>query len=82
MDLVAKIPALEDAALAALQSNAERLEQTGTSAQKAAASAIMPAIEAELSARRAAKLSQARKAAEARRASRPAPAKRVAKRKA
>lgn len=81
MDLITKIPALEDTALAALHSNAERLEQTGTSAQKAAATALMPAIEAELATRRAAKVSRAREAAEAKRASRPAPAKRVAKRK-
>jgi hypothetical protein len=62
MDLVAKLPALEDTALAVLHSNAERLEQTGTSAQKTAASAIIPAIEAELSARRAAKLAASRSA--------------------
>lgn len=79
MDLIAKIPALEDTALAALHSNAERLEQTGTSAQKAAATALMPALEAELAARRAAKVSRAQEAAAAKRASKPAPAKRVAK---
>jgi hypothetical protein len=45
------------------------LERRGTKAQQAAAAALMPAIEAELAARRAAKLSQAREAAAAKRAS-------------
>lgn len=68
MDLVAKLPAMEDAALTVLQSNALRLQQTGTSAQRTAAANLLPAIEAELTARRAAKqrqLSEARAAAAA-----------------
>jgi hypothetical protein len=60
MDLAAKLPQMEDAALAVLRANAERLEQTGTSAQKAAAAALMPALEAELESRRAAKLAAAK----------------------
>jgi hypothetical protein len=60
MDLAAKLPEMEDAALAVLRENAERLEQTGTSAQKAAAAALMPALDAELEKRRAAKLAAAR----------------------
>jgi hypothetical protein len=56
VDLVAKLPSLEDSGLAALHENAERLQQTGTPAQKTAASALVPAIEAELAARREAKL--------------------------
>lgn len=56
MDLVAKLPAMEDDALAVLHENAERLEQTGTKAQSSAAAALMPALEAELANRRAAKL--------------------------
>ncbi len=64
-DLVAKLPDMADAALAVLHANAERLEQTGTKAQRAAASALIPAIEAELATRRAAKLSNARAAAAA-----------------
>lgn len=60
MDLTAKLPQMEDAALAVLRENAERLEQTGTSAQKAAAAALMPALEAELEGRRAAKLAAAK----------------------
>jgi hypothetical protein len=65
MDLVARLPSLEDKALAVLHENAERLEQSGTSAQKHAAAALLPAIEAELAARREAKRAElaARRAA-------------------
>lgn len=56
MDLIAKLPAMDDAALAVLHDNAERLEQSGTKAQKSAAAAVLPALEAELESRRAAKL--------------------------
>jgi hypothetical protein len=78
----AKLPAMEDAALNVLHENAERLERMGAKSQQAAAAALMPAIEAEIAARRAAKLSQAREAAAARRASKGPPAKRSAKSKA
>ena len=60
MDLAAKLPQMEDAALAVLRENAERLGQTGTSAQRAAAAALMPALDAELESRRAAKLAAAK----------------------
>jgi hypothetical protein len=60
MDLAAKLPQMDDAALTVLRENAERLEQTGTSAQRAAATALMPALEAELESRRAAKLAAAK----------------------
>jgi hypothetical protein len=56
MDLIAKLPGMEDAALASLHNNAERLEQSGTKAQKSAAAALLPALETELANRRAAKL--------------------------
>jgi hypothetical protein len=67
MDLVARLPSLEDTALAVLHQNAERLEQSGTSAQKSAAAALLPAIQAELAARREAKRVElaARRAAKA-----------------
>lgn len=81
MDLLAKLPSMEDAALTVLHGNAERLEQTGTSAQRTAAAALIPAIEAELAARRAAKLNQAREAAAARRNSNPVASKRGTRRK-
>ena len=70
-DVAAKLPAMEDAALTVLRENAERLEKIGTSAQQSAASALLPAIDAELAARREAKLTKARAA----RASRAAEAK-------
>jgi len=60
MDLVAKLPAMEDAALAVLHENAQRLEQSGTKTQKNAAAALLPAIESELASRRAAKLEAAK----------------------
>lgn len=65
MDLIARLPSMEDNALAVLHENAERLEQTGTSAQKTAAAALLPALEAELAARREAKRAElaARRAA-------------------
>lgn len=67
MDLIARLPSLEDSALAVLHENAERLEQTGTSAQRTAAAALLPAIEAELAARRETKRAEqaARRAAKA-----------------
>jgi hypothetical protein len=60
MDLAAKLPQMDDAALTVLRENAERLEQTGTSAQRAAAAALMPALDAELESRRAAKQAAAK----------------------
>lgn len=63
MDIViAKLPAMDDKALAVLRSNAERLGRTGTKSQKTAAAALLPAIEAEVDARRVAKLSKAKEA--------------------
>jgi hypothetical protein len=79
---VAKLPAMEDSALSVLHENAARLERTGTKAQQSAAAALKPAIEAELAARREAKLSKAREAAAARRAAKPPAPKKAAKRKA
>ena len=56
MDLVAKLPSMEGPALAVLRDNAERLKQSGTAAQRNAATALLPAIEVELANRQAAKL--------------------------
>lgn len=56
MDLVAKLPGMDDDRLAALHGNAKRLEQSGTKAQKSAAANLLPALETELASRRAAKL--------------------------
>lgn len=85
MDLISRLPSLEDSALAVLQENAVRLEQSGTAAQRSAAAALMPAIEAELEARRAAKPAPAKRAprtAAGKRAAGTAAAKPAAKRKA
>lgn len=78
MDLVTKLPAMADSALATLYENAERLEQSGTKAQRNAASALLPAIRTELENRRAAKLAAAKANREAAQAKRAA-AKRAAK---
>jgi hypothetical protein len=56
MDLVAKLPSMEAPALAVLRENAERLQHTGTGAQRSAAAALLPAIDVELANRQAAKL--------------------------
>jgi hypothetical protein len=56
MDLVAKLPSMEGPALAVLRENAERLQHTGTGAQRSAAAALLPAIDVELANRQAAKL--------------------------
>jgi hypothetical protein len=68
MDLVAKLPAMEPAALANLHENAERLKLSGTNAQRSAATALLPAIEAELANRQAAKLAASAAKREAKRA--------------
>ena len=70
MDLIGRRPSMEDKALVVLHENAERLEQTGTPAQKNAAAALLPALQAELAGRREAKLAAAKeKRASTRRAS-------------
>lgn len=68
MQIVAKLPHLDDASLTVLHGNAERLLRIGTKTQRASATAVMPAIEAELAARREAKTMKTKAAAEARRA--------------
>lgn len=59
MDLVAKLPSMEAPALAVLRENAERLQHSGTGAQRSAAAALLPAIDVELANRQAAKLAAA-----------------------
>ena len=56
MDLLAKLPEMSDDALANLRTNAKRLQQSGTPAQRSEAAALLPALEAEIGARRLAKL--------------------------
>ena len=73
MDILAKVPAMPDDALGNLHANAERLRRAGSPVQRAEAAALLPALEAELAVRRAAKLgraAQARREASALRAGR------------
>jgi hypothetical protein len=55
MDILEKLPALPEDGLKTLLANAQRLESIGSPAQRASASALLPAIEAELQARKAAR---------------------------
>jgi hypothetical protein len=63
-----KLSTMDDAALAILRVNAERLMRVGTSTQQSAAAALMPSIEAELSARSVAKRNKAKAEAAGRQA--------------
>jgi hypothetical protein len=56
MSMLEKLPGMEATALSNLRANAVRLEQTGSPAQRVSAGKLLPAIEAELAARKAAKL--------------------------
>lgn len=55
MSMVEKLPEMADEALRNLHANALRLGEAGTAQQRASATALLPAIEAELSARKVAK---------------------------
>lgn len=74
MTILDKLPDMADDALGTLGSNAERLAATGTPKQMKDAQAMLPAIQAEIAARRA------RKAAEA--PKRPPPRRKTTKAKA
>ena len=81
MDLITKLPEMSDDALANLRTNAKRLRQSGTPAQRSDAAALLPAVEAEIGARRLARIQAPRSTARTvrPRAGRPvAPAKRKA----
>jgi len=56
MDLRERVPHLSDVELATLNVNAQRLVVAGSALQRAAATDLLPVIEAELSDRRAKKL--------------------------
>lgn len=58
MDMLAKLPEMAEDALTTLGVNAERLVQTGTPKQQKAATALLPAIQAEIAARRVKKLAE------------------------
>ena len=58
MDLLEKLPELSDDALGNLRTNAMRLQTSGTAVQRNSAAALLPAVEAEISARRHAKVAR------------------------
>ena len=60
MDLLTKLPEMSDDALGNLRTNARRLRETGTPSQRSEAATLLPAVEAELGARRLARLKTAR----------------------
>ena len=60
MDLLTNLPEMSDEALANLRTNAKRLQHSGTPAQKTDAAALLPAVEAEIGARRLAKVKATR----------------------
>ena len=62
MDLLTKLPEMSDDALANLRTNAKRLQNSGTPAQRTDAATLLPAVEAEIGARRLAKVKVARSA--------------------
>jgi hypothetical protein len=74
MNLLEKIPEMDDESLRNLLSNARRLSESGVDTQKAAATEILPALEEAVAARRAVKLQAAAEA----RAARPTPARKKA----
>lgn len=51
MNIANKLPTINNAELASLNGNTQRLIHAGTPAQRAAAAALMPSIAAELAAR-------------------------------
>jgi hypothetical protein len=63
MDMLTKLPEMSDDSLANLRTNAKRLQQSGTPAQKSNAAALLPAVEAEIGARRLAKVKATRSVA-------------------
>jgi hypothetical protein len=79
MTLLDKIPLLNDSALKNLLDNARRLEISGSVRQKAEIAELLPALEAEVAARKAVKLEAA---AEKRGAAKKPPKPRAAKAKA
>ena len=62
MDLLTKLPEMSDDALANLRTNAKRLQNSGTPAQRTDAATLLPAVEAEIGARRLAKVKAPRTA--------------------
>ena len=55
MKVLDQIPAMTDAQLATLRTNAERLSKDGTAAQKTAAASVLESVNAQIGQRNAAK---------------------------
>ncbi len=62
MDLITKLPEMSDDALTNLRTNAKRLQHSGTPNQRSEATILLPALEAELGARRLARVKATRTA--------------------
>jgi hypothetical protein len=62
MDLITKLPEMSDDALTNLRTNAKRLQHSGTPSQRSDATVLLPAVEAELGARRLARVKATRTA--------------------
>ena len=71
MDLITKLPEMSEDALTNLRTNAKRLQDSGTPTQRSEAATLLPAVEAELGARRRARLQANRTAAPKERVRRP-----------
>jgi hypothetical protein len=63
MDLLTKLPEMSDDALTNLRANAKRLQESGTPTQRSDAAALLPAVEAEIGARRLARVGATRRTA-------------------
>lgn len=61
MTIADKIPGFADNELKTLHDNARRLEQEGSAAQRRSAAELLPVIDAELAARKAAKAAARKK---------------------
>ena len=76
MDMITKLPEMSDDALANLRTNAKRLQLSGNATQRSDAANLLPAVEAEIGARRLAKVKATRKIVPKNRAPATRPAKR------
>jgi hypothetical protein len=77
MDMITKLPEMSDDALVNLRTNAKRLQESGNPSQRSNAAALLPAVEAEIGARRLAKVKATRSAPPKERTAAPRPAKRA-----
>jgi hypothetical protein len=78
MDMITKLPEMSDDALSNLRTNAKRLQEKGSPHQRSNAAVLLPAVEAEIGARRLARVKAARAASK----DKPRPSKAAAERRA